>query len=437
MRGRFTHPMIRIHPFYPTLSALLLVLGLWSCAGSSGGKAAPSNAPQVWKPSKPDPTNPTLALVAGRPVTRRDVDSVLATAPASIREDYLSDPDQYKLLVERIVQQQTVYLAAKSAGIEADSAYRAEVAASQKQLLMKHYYQKTVQSLPALPDSAVRAYYDAHPAEFTQAGHVRVRHILVPTQARAREVQQKLRTVSWEQICARYSTDKATAKSGGILGIVNSDTDQVPGLGKAPAVVAAAFNLKEGETSEPLKSEKGWNIIRVDQKVEAGPQPYAMVEHQIRGNLESDRSEHFQQALLDSLKRKYGVVIFTDSIETAMKPVLSPAELFAKAQSAPMGKDRIDLFRQVVTQYPKDKSAVQADFMIGFTYAEELKDFPAARTAFQEFIRKYPSSDLVASANWMLENMEHSAPPPEVGSPDSLQIEIVPPKGTQGTTTKP
>jgi peptidyl-prolyl cis-trans isomerase C len=437
MRGRFTHPMIRIRPLYPTLAALSLVFGLWSCAGSSGGKTAPSHGPHVWKPSKPDPMNPTLALVAGRPVTRHDVDSVLATAPASIREDYLSDPEQYKVLVERIVQQQVVYLAAKSAGIEADSAYRAEMAATEKQLLMKHYYQKTVKALPAIPDSAVRGYYDSHPAEFAQAGHVRVRHILVPTQARAREVQQKLRTVSWEQVCARYSTDKVTAKSGGVLGFVNSDTDQVPGLGKAPAVVAAAFKLKEGETSEPLKSEQGWNIIRVDQKAEAGPQPYATVEHQIRGNLETDRSEHFQEALLDSLKQSYGVVMFTDSIETAMKPVLSPAELFAKAQSAPLARDRIDLFRQVVTQYPKDKSAVQADFMIGFTYAEELKDYPAARTAFQEFIRRHPTSDLVASANWMLENMEHSAPPPELVPTDSLQIEFIPPKGTQGTTTKP
>jgi peptidyl-prolyl cis-trans isomerase C len=429
--------MIRIRPLFPALAALSLVLGLWSCAGSSGGKTASTRAPQAWKPSKPDPMNPTLALVAGRPITRRDVDSVLATAPASIREDYLSDPEQYKVLVERIAQQQTVYLAAKNAGIESDSAYRADLAATERQLLMKHYYQNTVQALPAIPDSAVRGYYDAHPTEFAMSGHVRVRHILVPTRARAREVVQKLRTVSWEQVCARYSTDKVTAKSGGILGFVNSDTDQVPGVGKAPSIVAAAFRLKEGETSEPLKSEHGWHVIRVDQKAEGGPQPYASVEHTIRGNLESQRSEHFQETLLDSLKRAYGVVVFTDSIETAMKPVLTPAQLFAKAQSASLARERIDLFRQVVTQYPKDKSAIQADFMIGFTYAEELKDYPAARTAFQEFIRKYPQSDLVASAHWMLENMEHSAPPQEVGPPDSLQFEIVPPKKAQGSTSKP
>jgi len=218
---------------------------------------------------------------------------------------------------------------------------------------------------------------------------------------------------------------------------VNSDTDQVPGVGKAPALVAAAFQLKEGETSEPLKTGRGWHIIRVDQKAEAGPQPYANVEHQIRGNLETERGEHFQESLLDYLKRAYNVVVYSDSIEIAMKPVLTPAQLFTSAQAAVRPEERIDLFRQVVTRYPNDKSAVQADFMIGFTYAEEMKDYPAARAAFQEFLRKYPKSELVDSAHWMLEHMENSAPPPGIGTPDSLELEFKPVKNPKGTTTKP
>ena len=418
--------MIRFRPYALSLVALLLTTALWSCAGSSGGKTS-ARGPRAWKPPAHDPLNPTLAVVAGKPITRRDVDSVLAMAPASIQEDYLTDPDQYKMLVDRITQQQMIYLAAQKAGIESDSAYKVELVNQQRSLLMKHYYQKTVQGLPPVPDEAVRQYYDAHASEFSMPGRVRVRHIQLATQARAREVAKLLKTTSWEQVCARYSTDKTTAKSGGILGFVTSDIDQVPGLGKSPAIVAAAFKLREGEASAPLKSARGWHIIRVDQKTEAGPQPYATVEHQIRGNLETERSERFQEALLDSLKKEYGVVVYTDSIATAMKPRLTPAELFTRAQAAVSPKERIELFEQVVMVYPQDKSAVQAAFMIGFTYAEELKDFPAARTAFQDFIRKYPKSDLVTSAHWMLDNMEHSVPPPGL-TPDSLTIESLPPQ---------
>ncbi len=425
--------MIRSRSLCLSLTALCLTSLLWSCAGSSGGKAT--------RPRGPSPASaaagPTLAMVGGHPITRHDVDSVLAAAPASIREDYLADPDQYKMLVERIAQQETIYRAALRDGIDRDPSYVADVAAQQRSLLMKHYYQKTVQALPAIPDSAVHQYYEAHPAEFSVPARVRVRHILVPTQARAREVIKKLRTASWDQVCPRYSSDKVTAKSGGLLGFVTPEGDDVPGVGKAPSIVAAAFKLKEGETSEPLKSARGWHVIRADQKVESGPQPFANVQREIRGRMESERSEHFQETLLDSLKKVYNVTIYTDSIQAAMKPVLSPAQLFAAAQEAPGAVDRIELFRRVVTEYPNDKSAVQAAFMIGFTYAEDLKDYPAARTAFQDFLRKYPKSDLVASANWMLENMEHSAPPAGVGPSDTLEIETLPPPGTKGSTSKP
>src|SRR5438477_10054552 len=155
--------MIRIRPYVLTLATLLLTAALWSCAGSSGGKTSGARGSNAWKPPAHDPLNPTLARVAGRPITRHDVDSVLAMAPAAIREDYLSDPDQYKMLVDRIAQQQMIYLAAQKAGIESDSDYRMDLENQRRSLLMKHYYQKTVQGLPPIPDEAVRQYYDAHP----------------------------------------------------------------------------------------------------------------------------------------------------------------------------------------------------------------------------------------------------------------------------------
>jgi outer membrane protein assembly factor BamD (BamD/ComL family) len=59
----------------------------------------------------------------------------------------------------------------------------------------------------------------------------------------------------------------------------------------------------------------------------------------------------------------------------------------------------------------------QAAFMIGFTYAEELDDYASARTAFEEFLRTHPKSDLAQSAKWMLENMDKPNPPFEGEAP--------------------
>ena len=419
--------MIRIRSFLLGFASLLIVSGLMSCAGSSGGRRpssseAPAGGPQEWRPAPPGPHNPAVGIVNGRYITRHDVDSVLATAPPSIREDYQKDPEQYKQLVERIANQEAMYQAAMKAGTDRSPGYVSDVRAQERQLLLRHYYQNAMSALPAIPDSAVRTYYDQHPAEFNLPGRARVRHIQVATQARAKEVLRKLGTSTWEEVAARYSTDKLTAKNGGVLGYVTNDTPVVPGIGSAPALVAAAFKLKEGETSEPLKSPKGWHVIRADERTETGPQKFEVVAKQIRTNLENQRTEHFQEDLVNSLKKEYGVTVFEDSLQKAMAPVLKPADLFARAQATDNPRERVALFQKVVRDYPEDKSAVQAAFMIGFTYAEELKDYPAARAAFQSFIAKYPQSDLVASAKWMMENMEHGVPPPSVGIPDTLLL---------------
>ena len=55
--------------------------------------------------------------------------------------------------------------------------------------------------------------------------------------------------------------------------------------------------------------------------------------------------------------------------------------------------------------------------MIGFTYAEEMGEYDLARTAFEEFIRLHPDSDLAGSAKWMLDNM--GLPGPDLKDDDS------------------
>jgi outer membrane protein assembly factor BamD (BamD/ComL family) len=71
-----------------------------------------------------------------------------------------------------------------------------------------------------------------------------------------------------------------------------------------------------------------------------------------------------------------------------------------------------------MARFPNDRVSEQAAFMVGFTYAEEMQDYASARTAFEEFKQKYPQSDLVKSAQWMLDNMEKSDPPFEGDAPE-------------------
>ena len=398
----------------PLLGSFLLLAGCShgpKPAAGVGSASRPTGA-KVWRPAVPDTLGPVVGIVGGRRITRHDVDSVLATLPTSM-QDRFKDPDAYHDLVQQILTNEVFYQAAARYGIERDSSYLVDLDRSKKDLMMRHYYERVLQTLPAIPDSTVRAYYDAHPDEFTIQARAKVRHIAVPTRAKALEVRSALmKGAPWDAICAKYSTDKATRATGGLLGWVGKSNDIVPGVGTAPALVAAAYSLPIDKISQPLKSEKSWHLIRVETREEANLQPFETVKDRTKTKLMLQRRESYGKTLADSLLKYSNANIFEDSIKVAMTPDKTAADLFKEAQAAATPLQRIDLYRTLIKRFPTDRVSTQAEFMIGFTYAEELGQYDMARKEFEAFLKHHGDSDLAGSAKWMLENMEK--PPPNL-----------------------
>jgi outer membrane protein assembly factor BamD (BamD/ComL family) len=65
-------------------------------------------------------------------------------------------------------------------------------------------------------------------------------------------------------------------------------------------------------------------------------------------------------------------------------------------------------YQQLVDRYPKNRFAPQAQFMIGFIYANELDEYDKAKVAYEAFLANYADvsdSGMVASAKWELDNL--------------------------------
>lgn len=65
----------------------------------------------------------------------------------------------------------------------------------------------------------------------------------------------------------------------------------------------------------------------------------------------------------------------------------------------------IDIHNQVIKKYPGTKLEVRSQFMIGYIYANELGELENARTAYQEFLDKFPDEELAPSVKWEIENL--------------------------------
>ncbi|MCB2211723.1 outer membrane protein assembly factor BamD [bacterium] len=89
----------------------------------------------------------------------------------------------------------------------------------------------------------------------------------------------------------------------------------------------------------------------------------------------------------------------------------SEEELFVKAKKAQEARDfyaAVAAYQAVVDAYPKGERADEAQFMIGFLYANDIRDTTMAKEAYKTFLDTYSTtsdSGMVMSARWELANL--------------------------------
>ncbi len=123
------------------------------------------------------------------------------------------------------------------------------------------------------------------------------------------------------------------------------------------------------------------------------------------------------QAVLADARANLDVDLDSVQIELWATQKKSAREMFQDAQGLGPATDRLAAYTELVSTYPDSSVSVQAQFMIGFIYSEELKNHDEAEKALRELLERYPDSELAESARWMLENMRTKDAPDFVDTP--------------------
>jgi peptidyl-prolyl cis-trans isomerase D len=157
-------------------------------------------------------------------------------------------------------------------------------------------------------DAEAEAYYNEHTAEFEEPKRLRVAHVLVRVppvggsdaeNAAKAKVEDVIKRATGGEDFARLareiSEDKASAVQGGDLGFVG------PGELVAP-FEQAAFALKKGEISAPVRTPFGYHAIRVLDVKEGGKMPLKAVAAKIKETLGAQKSEQAVQTRADEVR---------------------------------------------------------------------------------------------------------------------------------------
>jgi peptidyl-prolyl cis-trans isomerase C len=123
-------------------------------------------------------------------------------------------------------------------------------------------------------DDAMKKVYEEASKQITGEQEVRARHILVETEDEAKAVKAELdKGADFAELAKKKSKDPGSA-DGGDLGFFTKEQ-------MVPEFSAVAFTLDPGKISDPVKSQFGWHIIKVEEKRNRKAPDFDQVKSQI------------------------------------------------------------------------------------------------------------------------------------------------------------
>lgn len=183
---------------------------------------------------------------------------------------------RYPFLVDYLVERHLLAQLAVKEGVAETDEYKRRLALYQAKALRDAYLFQKIR--PEVTEEEIKAAYDEEAAKLAQTERVRARHILVGSEKEATDILARIeKGEKFEDLAKQYSLD-GSKDYGGDLGYFTAP-EMVPEFSKA------AFALKTGETSQPVKTDFGWHIIRLEDRKMGAAQPYDQVKPAIRSVL--------------------------------------------------------------------------------------------------------------------------------------------------------
>lgn len=209
----------------------------------------------------------------------------------------LPDATKRRVLVEFLIENNLFAKAAESAKLSESADFDKRLTYWRNRALRDAYFDKEINS--SVSEAAAKAYYDDQVKALKPKEEVEARHILVDTEEKAKELKAKIAEgTDFATLAKEHSKDPGTKDDGGMLGYFS--TGQM-----VPAFEQAAFALKKGEVSDPVKSQFGWHLIKVEDRRQKPPPSFEDVKDRILASMIHQRAQAVAAKLREEAKIEY------------------------------------------------------------------------------------------------------------------------------------
>jgi peptidyl-prolyl cis-trans isomerase C len=281
------------------ISSLLIATSfLTSPAMAQDSKATADKPAADAKPAAPA-KDYTVINLDGEEIKNSDILEIWkglfqgATAP-----DFATFEEPVRQNVLRgVISEKLIYKEAVKAGVDKNEDVKKRIENLRKQIIMQSFIENKAKSL--VTDDKIKAAYDEKVAESKGQEEVKAKHILVAGEDEAKKIYDELKKgADFEKIAQEKSTDKGSGANGGELGWFSKDK-------MVPEFADAAFKLKKGEISHPVKTAFGWHIIKLEDRRPLKPATFEESKEAIRAELTNKAVQDYVESLLKSASIKY------------------------------------------------------------------------------------------------------------------------------------
>jgi peptidyl-prolyl cis-trans isomerase C len=232
------------------------------------------------------------AYVDGFPITRLEFDDQVSRSPAQ----YEKFEEKLKLL-NTMIDDRLVFAEAQTTKLPASPDFTTQMNDFRRDQMLQTWYDREVVKKVVIDDSMKKNYYQSRKNDYITPEQVRAREIQVKTREEADSVydmvvNQKLGFDTLAKVRS-LAPDKAR---GGDMGFFRKGV-------RAKEIDDAAFSMKAGDVSKPIKIADGYVILKVEDKRERKERTYDEVVGEIEGRLKPEKTQARLNKLLDDLKK--------------------------------------------------------------------------------------------------------------------------------------
>ncbi len=199
------------------------------------------------------------------------------------------DKSMQENVVKGYVHSKLVEKEIAASKIEDSEEFKTKLSQAKTQIAQQLFVENKIKS--KVTDALIAAEYEKMKKELAGKEEVKASHILVEKEEIAKEVKSKLnKGAKFADLAKEYSSDEGSKANGGELGYFTKGQ-------LVPEFENKAFSMAKGQISDPVKSQFGWHVIKVEDKRPMKVPTLEEAKPTIQGKLSREVFEEYMKEL--------------------------------------------------------------------------------------------------------------------------------------------